>query len=255
MHDVQQMRSDRDGDILELRQIPPFDKTAGPDSGHDRSDPGSSGYTSIQASQFSLGNGWGSNGSGTPQGYASPSASSGINRIYGNLPDSQGTERPKSTRNSHTGRKTSKSWSLGFGKNRFSRDVPWQGVRDHLALERTFLGWLRTSGAFAMTGVLLAQISVIVYRNEEEAIKAGLIVRDLSSPMPSIHDTTRTLSALTVGIALVTISIGVLRFYFGQKALIEGFAVSGGWPIIGLAIFVLGYLLVVFLLMVLSSDP
>lgn len=106
-----------------------------------------------------------------------------------------------------------------------------------------------------MTGVLLAQISVIVYRNEEEAIKAGLIVRDLSSPMPSIHDTTRTLSALTVGIALVTISIGVLRFYFGQKALIEGFAVSGGWPIIGLAIFVLGYLLVVFLLMVLSSDP
>ncbi|KAF3179582.1 hypothetical protein TWF225_006012 [Orbilia oligospora] len=258
MHDVQQMRSDRDGDILELRQIPPFDKTTGPDSGHDRSDPGSSGYTSIQASQFSLGNGWeGSNGSGTPHGYASPSTSSGINRIYGNLPDPQGTERPKSTRNSHTEQKTSnaKSWSLSLGNNRFSREVPWQGVRDHLALERTFLGWLRTSGAFAMTGVLLAQISVIVHKNEEEAMKLGLVVEDSPSEMPSIHDTARTLSALTVGIALVTMSIGVLRFYFGQKALIEGLAVSGGWPIIGLAVFVLGYLLTVLLLMVISSDP
>ncbi|KAK6516523.1 hypothetical protein TWF506_006429 [Arthrobotrys conoides] len=257
MHDVQQMRSDRDGDILELRQIPPFDKTTGPDSGHDRSDPGSSGYTSIQASQFSLGNAnelEGSNGSSTPHGYASPSTSSGIDRVYGNLPDTQGTERPKSTRNPHTEQKPSKGWSLGLGKNRFSREVPWQGVRDHLALERTFLGWLRTSGAFAMTGVLLAQISVIVYKNEEEAMRSGLVVRESSSSMPSIHDTARTLSALTIGIALVTMSIGVVRFYFGQKALIEGFAVSGGWPIIGLAIFVLGYLLTVFLLMILSSD-
>ncbi|KAK6357340.1 hypothetical protein TWF718_001653 [Orbilia javanica] len=106
-----------------------------------------------------------------------------------------------------------------------------------------------------MTGVLLAQISVIVHKNEEVAIKAGLIIRDSSSQMPAIHDTSRVLSALTVGIAIVTISIGVLRFYFGQKALIEGFAVSGGWPIIGMAIFVLGYLLVVFLLMIFSSDP
>ncbi|KAK6509250.1 hypothetical protein TWF481_004008 [Arthrobotrys musiformis] len=241
MHDVQQMRSDRDGDILELRQIPPFDQTTGPDSGHDRSDPGFSGYTSIQASQFSLGNGCeGSSGSGTPYGYASPSTSSGINRIYGNLPDPHGKERPKSVRDSHTEQKAPKSWSLGLGENRFSREVPWHGVRDHLALERTFLGWLRTSGAFAMTGVLLAQISVIVHKNEEAVIKAGLVARGSPSTMPSIHDTSRTLSAVTVGIALVTISLGVFRFYFGQKALIEGLAVSGGWPIIGLAVFVLG---------------
>ncbi|KAF3090419.1 hypothetical protein TWF103_011917 [Orbilia oligospora] len=106
-----------------------------------------------------------------------------------------------------------------------------------------------------MTGVLLAQISVIVHKNEEEAMKLGLVVEDFPSEMPSIHDTARTLSALTVGIALVTMSIGVLRFYFGQKALIEGLAVSGGWPIIGLAVFVLGYLLTVLLLMVISSDP
>ncbi|KAK6363016.1 hypothetical protein TWF730_000465 [Orbilia blumenaviensis] len=250
MHDVQQMRSDRDGDILELRQIPLFDRTAGPDSGHNSTDPGSSGYTSIQASQLSLGNEWdGSNGSCTPRGYASPSTSSGVNRIYGQVPVSPRAERPKSAPNSHAGRKPSKGWSLSFGTNRFSREVPWQGVRDHLALERTFLGWLRTSGAFAMTGVLLAQISVIVHKNEEQALKAGLVFRDSSSPTLSIHNTARILSALTVGIALVTMSIGVLRFYFGQKALIEGFAVSGGWPIIGLAVFVLGYLLIVFLLM------
>ncbi|KAF3916705.1 hypothetical protein ABW20_dc0106263 [Dactylellina cionopaga] len=113
-----------------------------------------------------------------------------------------------------------------------------------------------------MTGVLLAQISVIVFKEEQLSQETGMpqnpienSSHDPFASMPPIHRAAKTLSACTVGIGLATIAIGVFRFYYGQKALIEGFGVSGGWPIIGLAIVVLCYLIIVFILAVISSDP
>ncbi|KAF3930824.1 hypothetical protein ABW19_dt0200361 [Dactylella cylindrospora] len=167
--------------------------------------------------------------------------------------------------------KQAQSW------NYFSKEVPWNGVRDYLALERTFLGWLRTSGAFAMTAVLFAQISVIVLKDEQIAQSLGLAPDSIyppSSALPSIHKVAKPVAALTVFMALITIVIGIYRFHRGQMALIDGKAITGGWPIIGLAAMVLAvscfrpkdgldsvdpnehqYLLVIFIITVLSADP
>ncbi|KAK6344196.1 hypothetical protein TWF696_007837 [Orbilia brochopaga] len=152
-----------------------------------------------------------------------------------------------------------KRWPFLF----FSREVPWQGVRDHLALERTFLGWLRTSGAFAMTGVLLAQIAVIVTTNQqmetESMTSAAATSTVHSSPsvprLLPINETAKALSAVTEVMALVIILTGVFRFYRGQQALIDGMGISGGWSMLGLAVLTVAYLSVVFIMMVLSSDP
>ncbi|KAF3922648.1 hypothetical protein ABW21_db0201758 [Orbilia brochopaga] len=147
-----------------------------------------------------------------------------------------------------------KPWPALF----LSREVPWQGVRDHLALERTFLGWLRTSGTFAMTGVLLAQVAVIVSQNQQMEMKSGAATSSTSSSAPTllpINETARGLSAVTVIMALVIILTGVFRFYRGQQALLDGKGISGGWSMLGLGVTAVAYLSVLFIMLVLSSDP
>ncbi|EPS40796.1 hypothetical protein H072_5335 [Dactylellina haptotyla CBS 200.50] len=111
-----------------------------------------------------------------------------------------------------------------------------------------------------MTGVLLAQISVIVLKDEAMAQQMGFEPKpaashDKYSSMPPIHRAAKPLAAATVSIALVTVTIGVFRFHFSQKALIEGYAISGGWLMFGLAGMMLSFLIVVFVLTIASSDP
>ncbi|KAJ6259833.1 Hybrid signal transduction histidine kinase J [Drechslerella dactyloides] len=141
-----------------------------------------------------------------------------------------------------------KRWPFLF----FSREVPWQGVRDHLALERTFLGWLRTSGAFAMTGVLLAQIAVMAAQNDRMAKEAAASKPGAraaassarSSSLPTllpINETAKGLSTVTEIMALVVILTGVFRFFRAQGALIDGVGISGGWSMLVLAALALTY--------------
>ncbi|KAH9879272.1 hypothetical protein J1614_002711 [Plenodomus biglobosus] len=91
--------------------------------------------------------------------------------------------------------------------------------RDHLALERTFLGYLRTSLILVMTGVITAQLFHLQ-----------------RSPTPSPHYgfyvIGRPLSGVFIGMAIVVLIIGTIRFWRIQRQLLTGKTLVGGWEVL-----------------------
>jgi uncharacterized membrane protein YidH (DUF202 family) len=101
-----------------------------------------------------------------------------------------------------------------------------------LALERTFLGYLRTSLIFVMTGVLTAQL----FRLQRAA-----------NPNPDFgfYVIGRPLSILFMSMAIVVALVGAFRFWKLQNALVRGKAHTGGWEVLlimGLSVLVSGAL-------------
>ncbi|KAF2464032.1 uncharacterized protein BDR25DRAFT_337570 [Lindgomyces ingoldianus] len=90
--------------------------------------------------------------------------------------------------------------------------------RDHLALERTFLGYLRTSLALAMTGVLTAQLFRLQH-SVNPSPTFGFFV--LGIP----------LAATFIGFGMIVLLIGAFRFWRQQRAMIRGKIYAGGWEI------------------------
>lgn len=85
-----------------------------------------------------------------------------------------------------------------------------------LALERTFLGYLRTSLALATLGVVVAQLSRL--QNSNPAIRSYL----LGIPF----------AATLVAAAILVLVLGAVRFWRQQNAMLRGKVHSGGWEII-----------------------
>lgn len=82
--------------------------------------------------------------------------------------------------------------------------------RDFLALERTFLGWLRTSSALVSFGVVVTQL---------------LLLHDLDPTVGKIFG-----SVLACGGTIVTL-LGCIRYFRQQKLLGQGKTLAGGWHI------------------------
>jgi len=82
-------------------------------------------------------------------------------------------------------------------------------ARDHLALERTFLAWLRTSLAFASIGVAITQL----FR---------LNVASDSTTTPPLANMGKFLGATFVGISMVVLALGSHRYYESQGWLLKG---------------------------------
>ncbi|KDQ25301.1 hypothetical protein PLEOSDRAFT_1071846 [Pleurotus ostreatus PC15] len=90
-------------------------------------------------------------------------------------------------------------------------------ARDHLASERTFLAYVRTSLAVASTGVALVQLFTIA-------------VNTSPSPMPPTYEPTskrlqslaRPLGATTVIFGMIVLAIGMTRYFTIQTALTKG---------------------------------
>ncbi|KDR82639.1 hypothetical protein GALMADRAFT_238081 [Galerina marginata CBS 339.88] len=84
-------------------------------------------------------------------------------------------------------------------------------ARDHLASERTFLAYMRTSLAIASSGVALVQL---------------FSAASASSPQGSthrLHVYIRPLGATTVMVGLLVLIIGVTRYFTVQVALTKGY--------------------------------
>ncbi|PPQ99190.1 LOW QUALITY PROTEIN: hypothetical protein CVT26_014113 [Gymnopilus dilepis] len=82
-------------------------------------------------------------------------------------------------------------------------------ARDHLASERTFLAYMRTSLAIASSGVALVQFF------SAAALPKGSTHR--------LHHYIRPLGASTVVVGLVVLFIGVVRYFTVQSALTKGY--------------------------------
>ncbi|MCJ1342446.1 hypothetical protein MMC31_000630, partial [Peltigera leucophlebia] len=84
-------------------------------------------------------------------------------------------------------------------------------ARDHLALERTFLAWLRTSLAFASIGIAITQL----FR-----LNATLSDREGMKPQPTnaykLRQLGKPLGATFLGIAVLILIIGGRRYFESQ---------------------------------------
>ncbi|KAL4934143.1 uncharacterized protein BDV17DRAFT_1685 [Aspergillus undulatus] len=147
-------------------------------------------------------------------------------------------------------------------------------ARDHLALERTFLAWLRTSLAFASIGIAVTQLFRLSNTTTESANGIELTPQSVSSFLsPSIHgsssdaefiritDTSQRLRSLGkplgttfIGVAILILLVGFHRYFESQYWIIRGkFPASRGS--IALIAFVAGALIVAALAVILAISP
>lgn len=124
-------------------------------------------------------------------------------------------------------------------------------ARDHLALERTFLAWLRTSLAFASIGIAVTQL----FR-----LNTTISERDGLTPAPDPPGTVRLrqigkpLGATFLGIAILVLGVGGRRYFESQYWIIRGkFPASRGS--VFLITLVALALIVVSLVIVCTVDP
>lgn len=90
--------------------------------------------------------------------------------------------------------------------------------RDHFALERTYLAYIRTASAYAQFGVTLAQLFRL--NNSERGI--GL---------PTSLKVAGALGAITEAIAILVILTGTAYFIKQQRGLERGHILSRGWDL------------------------
>jgi len=83
-------------------------------------------------------------------------------------------------------------------------------ARDHLALERTFLAWLRTSLAFASIGIAITQLFRLNSATAPQSNKE--ILSAIGKP----------LGAMFLAIAILVLLLGTNRYYESQAWLLKG---------------------------------
>jgi len=108
------------------------------------------------------------------------------------------------------------AWRRRQWKRHVSVLVSHRHCRDHLANERTFLGMLRTSLAFAVIGTLVAQLMRLEHSSNPDPV-FGFYV--LGVP----------LAAICICCALLVVVLGCIRFLRQQGAIIRQKCLAGGW--------------------------
>ncbi|SPO00866.1 uncharacterized protein DNG_03614 [Cephalotrichum gorgonifer] len=117
-------------------------------------------------------------------------------------------------------------------------------ARDHLAIERTFLAWLRTSLAFASIGIAVTQLFRLNRSISDDNDPTHHTLRQLGKP----------LGATFLGISIVMLFLGYRRFTESQKWVMQGkFPASRG--IILLVTFLAFALTVASLVVVIVVNP
>ncbi|KAI0473850.1 hypothetical protein GGR56DRAFT_649305 [Xylariaceae sp. FL0804] len=110
-----------------------------------------------------------------------------------------------------------------FWRRNVALSVPHHACRDYFALERTFLGYLRTSSVLALAGVVVAQLAVLQQGN----------------PKSSLSTAGKSLALCCYLLAIWAIFCGAYRAWRFQRALVRGKSLSGGFEINTLAILVI----------------
>ncbi|KAL2041569.1 hypothetical protein N7G274_005951 [Stereocaulon virgatum] len=130
--------------------------------------------------------------------------------------------------------------TLVFWKRQVSATVPHEACRDHFALERTFLGYLRTSIGLSVVAVIISQLFRLSH-NATPNKAFGFFV--LGTPI----------ACSCIGAAVVVLLLGAYRFWRQQNAMLRGKVHAGGWEVNAIGMMVFMIVLTLFVL-VLAVD-
>ncbi|KAI1357039.1 hypothetical protein F5Y01DRAFT_10214 [Xylaria sp. FL0043] len=116
-------------------------------------------------------------------------------------------------------------------------------ARDHLAVERTFLAWMRTSLAFASIGIAITQLfrlnaSLVDDKNNQHFRRLG-----------------KPLGITFIGISILVLLLGYQRFYQPQQWLMKGKFPASRGPIILLSLVSFALMIVSLVVIVIVQPP
>ncbi|CAG8950377.1 hypothetical protein HYFRA_00006870 [Hymenoscyphus fraxineus] len=119
-------------------------------------------------------------------------------------------------------------------------------ARDHLALERTFLAWLRTSLAFASIGIAITQLFRL--NTTSSASSSGV------DGYKHLRQMGKPLGATFLGISIMMLGVGFHRYFESQHWIIRGkFPASRGSVV--LVALVTFCLMITSLVVVVAVEP
>ncbi|EEQ33339.1 conserved hypothetical protein [Microsporum canis CBS 113480] len=118
--------------------------------------------------------------------------------------------------------------------------VPRKQNRDHFALERTYLAYMRTSLTFAILGVLIAQLFSL-----NHAV--------VHNPQFGFHRVGKPLACVCHALAILVALAGAYRFWRQQDALARGKVYAGGRELNFIALISAGIIMVIFILVIMIS--
>jgi len=106
-----------------------------------------------------------------------------------------------------------------FWRQHVAVKVPHNKCRDHLALERTFLAYIRTSLGLAMTGVTIDQLFALSHSTSPD-------------PVFGFYAVGKPLAGLFIGGGLLVAVFGSCSFWRQQAAMTRGKVHVAGWELI-----------------------
>ncbi|PGH13985.1 hypothetical protein AJ80_06125 [Polytolypa hystricis UAMH7299] len=138
-------------------------------------------------------------------------------------------------------------------------------ARDHLALERTFLAWLRTSLAFASIGIAVTQLfrlNISLSPDSASSLSQPLLpseyytaaeIRAAAENSKRLRSLGTPIGATFIGIAIVVLLIGFHRYFEGQYWVVRGkFPASRGS--VALVTFIAGSLMLSSLVVIVTLS-
>ncbi|KAF2126844.1 hypothetical protein P153DRAFT_321618 [Dothidotthia symphoricarpi CBS 119687] len=124
-------------------------------------------------------------------------------------------------------------------------------ARDHLALERTYLAWLRTSLSFASIGIAITQLFRL---NTSISSSPDNSSSSTTSPKAKLRQLGKPLGATFLGISILVLVIGFHRYFEAQHYVIRGKFPASRGSILVVSV-VSGVLIVSSLVIILATAP